>query len=418
MGIRRVGSSALTVSSDYRAAVFYKRFLAPAFSEPRPDVFDIRQAVSRLTGYSPGDPRAVSDLNVGPVTMLQFIISIELVEWGMEGCRVGYFPSAFAEEVQRNAWWSDSEGLGQDLAIRLGMSASPKWQPSPYEFGKAMQESLATLHGPERERLRLLYFAAEDEWQGRLSRLRDFATHLETRPAAAFGTALVDNVSWGLLDEPHSGIARTPSRWRFKWARAAYFGSSASFGEVFLRSVRTRLRAFEAVRLRIEAVAPDLEAVSRTPLRVPVNTEAERVDVPVPHEPIERLPDTGEGRTAHVMPMDLYRVGETYVARIDLPGVEGSNIDIDVVEGTLTVRAYRQSNAAEEPYWLSRERTTGPFVRQLVFGSELPFERIEAEYRDGVLTLTIPATDQTEQGVEPQPISAVGYKAIGSEDPY
>ena len=54
------------------------------------------------------------------------------------------------------------------------------------------------------------------------------------------------------------------------------------------------------------------------------------------------------------LPMDLFRDGENYVARIDMPGVRPESIDVDVEDRTLTVRAEREgcllytSDAADE----------------------------------------------------------------------
>ena len=97
-----------------------------------------------------------------------------------------------------------------------------------------------------------------------------------------------------------------------------------------------------------------------------------------------------------VMPMDLYRSGERFVAHIDLPGVDPSSIDIDVEDRTLTVRAERRDVDAGDAQWLSRERPTGTFARQLSLGRGLALEKIEADYRDGVLTLTIPVAEEAK----------------------
>ena len=100
--------------------------------------------------------------------------------------------------------------------------------------------------------------------------------------------------------------------------------------------------------------------------------------------------------TGSVMPMDLYRLGETFVAHIDLPGVDPSTIDIDVEDRTLTIRAERPDVEARDAKWLSRERPTGTFARQLSLGRGLALDKIEADYRDGVLTLTIPVAEEAK----------------------
>ncbi len=94
------------------------------------------------------------------------------------------------------------------------------------------------------------------------------------------------------------------------------------------------------------------------------------------------------------MPLDLYREGEAFVAKVDLPGVDPSTIDIDVEDRTLTIRAERRTAEAENVQWLTHERPTGTFARQLSLGHGLALDRIEAGYADGVLTLTIPVAEE------------------------
>ncbi len=108
------------------------------------------------------------------------------------------------------------------------------------------------------------------------------------------------------------------------------------------------------------------------------------------------LAETLRGPSSSVMPMDLYRDGETFVARVDLPGVDASSIDIDVEERTLIIRAQRPAESVEGAKWLSRERTTGTFARQLSLGTGLALDKIQADYRDGVLSVTIPVAEEAK----------------------
>ena len=67
------------------------------------------------------------------------------------------------------------------------------------------------------------------------------------------------------------------------------------------------------------------------------------------------------------MPMDLYRDGDNFVVKIDLPGVSADSIDIDVDDRTLTVRAEREqeemTTSGEDNRWVSRERSYGSYAR-------------------------------------------------------
>ena len=97
------------------------------------------------------------------------------------------------------------------------------------------------------------------------------------------------------------------------------------------------------------------------------------------------------------MPLDLYREGESFVVKVDLPGVSPESIDIDVEDRTLTIRAERvDGGGAANIQWLSHERPTGTFARQLTLGYGVALDRIEATYTDGVLTLTIPVAEEAK----------------------
>lgn len=97
------------------------------------------------------------------------------------------------------------------------------------------------------------------------------------------------------------------------------------------------------------------------------------------------------------LPMDLFRDGETFIARIDMPGVDPLSIDVDVEDRTLTVRAERTAQAPDTDIkWLTRERPTGAFARQLTLGNRVAVDKISADYADGVLTLTIPVADEAK----------------------
>jgi HSP20 family protein len=102
------------------------------------------------------------------------------------------------------------------------------------------------------------------------------------------------------------------------------------------------------------------------------------------------------------------------VAQIDLPGVNPDSIDIDVDDRTLTVRAERPAiqldTSQDDNNWLSRERAAGAYARQISLGAGLDLASIEANYRDGVLTLTIPVAEEAK----PRKIAVRTEKTIES----
>lgn len=130
-----------------------------------------------------------------------------------------------------------------------------------------------------------------------------------------------------------------------------------------------------------------------------------------PFREMDRL--FGEVTRQPGMTMDLYQVDHKFVAEFDLPGVDPSSIDIDIDDRTLTVRAERSSKGAtDDAKWLTRERVTGTVARQLSLGHGIDASRIEADYSDGVLTVTIPVAEESK----PRKISVQhtgGNKEIG-----
>ena len=98
------------------------------------------------------------------------------------------------------------------------------------------------------------------------------------------------------------------------------------------------------------------------------------------------------------MPMDLYRDGDHYVLSADLPGIDPGSVDIDVDGQLLTIRAERTLTSGDDVKWITRERETASFLRQLNLGQGIDTERIAATYSNGVLTVTIPVKAKTARG--------------------
>lgn len=95
------------------------------------------------------------------------------------------------------------------------------------------------------------------------------------------------------------------------------------------------------------------------------------------------------------MPMDAWREGDSFVIEFDLPGAAKDTIDLDIERNVLTVRAERIARNGD---WemLATERPKGHFSRQLVLGDNLDLERIDANYADGVLRLTVPVAEKAK----------------------
>jgi len=107
-----------------------------------------------------------------------------------------------------------------------------------------------------------------------------------------------------------------------------------------------------------------------------------------------QLLDTSRG--PRLMPMDLYRDGDHYVLNADLPGIDPGSVDIDVDGQLLTIRAERTPRSQEGVKWITRERTSGSFLRQLNVGQGVDTDKISASYENGVLSVVIPISEKAK----------------------
>jgi HSP20 family protein len=98
-----------------------------------------------------------------------------------------------------------------------------------------------------------------------------------------------------------------------------------------------------------------------------------------------------DGLRQMAIPMDAFRNGESFLIQLDLPGVSADSVELTVEDNVLTVRAERPAPArSEDVDVLIAERPYGTFTRQVVLGSSLDTQHIEAQYEAGVLTVIIP----------------------------
>lgn len=133
-----------------------------------------------------------------------------------------------------------------------------------------------------------------------------------------------------------------------------------------------------------------------------------------PFQELDRMAQAlrgGEG-ALRGMPMDLYRQGDHYVLAADLPGIDPGSIDVDIDGQLLTIRAQRTLRGTEGVKWLTRERESGSFLRQLNLGQGLDTEKISASYENGVLSVTIPVSEKAK----PRRIAVQAVRSGTGED--
>ena len=86
-----------------------------------------------------------------------------------------------------------------------------------------------------------------------------------------------------------------------------------------------------------------------------------------------------------------------FVVRADLPGVKPADIEITADKGVLTLRGTRNFEQKSDDGHYSRvERVNGKFLRTFSLPDTVQTEGIKAQFKDGVLELTIPKIAKPE----------------------
>lgn len=111
----------------------------------------------------------------------------------------------------------------------------------------------------------------------------------------------------------------------------------------------------------------------------------------------DRAPDDVAGRGSWLPPVDIYETdGKDLVLKAELPGLKREDIELTVENNTLTIKGQRRRDEEiREERYHRVERVVGPFSRSFSLPATLEPSRVRAEYRDGVLTITLPVREES-----------------------
>ncbi|KPK86170.1 MAG: hypothetical protein AMJ81_01960 [Phycisphaerae bacterium SM23_33] len=90
-------------------------------------------------------------------------------------------------------------------------------------------------------------------------------------------------------------------------------------------------------------------------------------------------------------PVNVYESDAEVVVQCEVAGVEPSDLDVSITGETLTVKGIKKPLPREEELnFIRRERGSGEFTRTVVLPNEVDAEKVEANLRDGVMTIRLP----------------------------
>ncbi len=97
-----------------------------------------------------------------------------------------------------------------------------------------------------------------------------------------------------------------------------------------------------------------------------------------------------------LMRTDVRETDSEYILAVDLPGFKKENIQASIQDGYLTISAQKTVDQEDSRY-LRRERYSGSLQRSFYVGEGIRQEDVQAQFKHGVLKLSIPKRDPAKE---------------------
>jgi len=95
--------------------------------------------------------------------------------------------------------------------------------------------------------------------------------------------------------------------------------------------------------------------------------------------------------------IDLYEDKDHITIKAELAGMKKEDIEVTLHEGTLNIAGERKTEKrVEEPGLCRSERYFGRFQRAITLPAPVDGTKVKADYKEGVLTVTLPKTEEAK----------------------
>jgi HSP20 family protein len=92
--------------------------------------------------------------------------------------------------------------------------------------------------------------------------------------------------------------------------------------------------------------------------------------------------------------LDVHEDKDSFVVQAELPGMKREEIEVSLHDGALSISGERkQERKAEAAEIYRAERFFGKFQRTLTLPAPVAADKVKAQYKDGILTITLPKTE-------------------------
>ena len=95
--------------------------------------------------------------------------------------------------------------------------------------------------------------------------------------------------------------------------------------------------------------------------------------------------------------LDLYEDKDNLYVKVELPGMKREDIDVSLHKGSLSISGDRKGEEKHEDAEVYRaERFFGRFQRTVTVPTSVAVDKVKAQYKDGILTITLPKTEEAK----------------------
>ncbi len=113
--------------------------------------------------------------------------------------------------------------------------------------------------------------------------------------------------------------------------------------------------------------------------------------------PLSELARTSQLLSGWTPALDVYEDKDNIYVKAELPGMKKEAIDLSLHDGTLSISGERRSEEKHEDAEVYRtERFFGRFQRTVTLPAPVAAEKVKAQYKDGILTVTLPKTEESK----------------------
>ncbi len=93
-------------------------------------------------------------------------------------------------------------------------------------------------------------------------------------------------------------------------------------------------------------------------------------------------------------PINVFQEEDHYVMIAEIPGIKREDVDIEIHRNRVRISGEKKINYGDDVSVHRRERQAGRFDRTFTTPFEIDADKVKAEYRDGILALSLPRAEQ------------------------